>query len=306
MAPGHLGAPMPRPLRIHVPGTFHHITLRGNHQQRIFASENDRLKLNDVVARVIARSDLRIHAYCWMTNHLHLLVEVGAEPMGIAMRLISSTYARAYQKRLPTRGHLFERRYHSRLVDVDAYLLAVVRYIHLNPVEAQMVRSAADHRWSSHYAYAGGAPEPWLTTRFVYAMLGSSRARAIAAYQRFMNDAPAGGAYPLDDGPDDSQNQSLAPVAPEPKRSAPPLNAGEKYDTTTLDDLILEACRRFGIDRAELVTSSRDIHLAKIRGWIANHALKRRIANLSEVSRAVGRERHALTYIMKRYPEDVN
>lgn len=289
---------MPRSLRIHVPGAFHHVTIRGNHQQAIFRSESDRLMLNDIVARALETCDSRIHAYCWMSNHLHLLVEIGNEPLGTVVRQIASPYARAFQRRLDTTGHLFERRYHSKIVDVDAYLLAVLRYIHLNPVTAHMCATPAEHRWSSHHAYAGGAADRWLTTQFVFSMFGSTRAHAIRAYLQFVACAPPDLEYPLND-------DALGGSPISATRSRPPLAPLRNANRTSLEELIAEACLRFGIERMQLFATSRDAYLAQVRGWIASQALKRRIANLSEVARAVGRDRFALRQTMRRYPLEV-
>ena len=112
---------MPRPPRIHVGGGFYHVTLRGNHAQPIFFQPADRVTLESIVADTIPRCGARVHAYCWMTNHIHLLVQVGEIPLGRVILRIASRYARTVQARLYTTGHLFERRYHSVLVDADAY-----------------------------------------------------------------------------------------------------------------------------------------------------------------------------------------
>src|SRR4051812_8639065 len=116
---------MVRPLRIHIPGGFHHVTLRGNHREPIFRVDADRLLLNAIVEASVARHGARIHAYCWMTNHIHMLVQVGDPPLSGLMRDIASGYARAFQLKRATTGHLFENRYHAILVDADAYLLAL-------------------------------------------------------------------------------------------------------------------------------------------------------------------------------------
>lgn len=108
------------------------------------------------------------------------------------MRDIASNYARAFQLKMQTTGHLFERRYHATLIDVDVYLLAVLRYIHLNPVAAGLVRNVSEYRWSSHRAYAEGLGESWLTTDFALSMFAQTRARARAAYCRFVDAALAG------------------------------------------------------------------------------------------------------------------
>jgi REP element-mobilizing transposase RayT len=163
---------------VHVPGGVYHVTLRGNHRQAIFHRDADRERLNEIVADVADRLELRVHAYCWMSNHIHLALQVAERPLGDAMRCIASRHARAVQRDLATSGHLFERRYRPSLVDTDAYLLDVVRYIHLNPVAAKLVADPADYPWSSHRAYLGLASTPWLTCELVLGALTGGRGRA--------------------------------------------------------------------------------------------------------------------------------
>src|SRR5688500_8101403 len=173
---------MPRPPRIHMPGAFYHVTLRGNHRQNIFFSSADRILFSDITAEVIERFSARVHAYCWMTNHIHLLVQVSDTPLGKLMMRIAGRYARTVQTKLHTTGHLFEKRYYPVLVDADSYLLELLRYIHLNPVRARMVERPCAYPWSSHHNYMGERTEPWITTDFALGMFHCERTLAIAGY----------------------------------------------------------------------------------------------------------------------------
>jgi hypothetical protein len=110
-----------------------------------------------------------------------VLVEVADLPLGVLMHRIGTRFARVAQKRVPTTGHHFERRYHAVLVDVDAYLLAVLRYIHMNPVQAGIVADPSDYRWSSHDIYVGRRQVPWVTTHFGLALFSPRIAEAQTA-----------------------------------------------------------------------------------------------------------------------------
>jgi REP element-mobilizing transposase RayT len=125
---------MPRSARFHVPGGYYHVVLRGNHREVLFGTAADRQFLNDIVANAISRHRARVHAFCWMSNHLHALFQIAHSPLGGLMQSIAMRYARYRHKQLQTTGHLFERRYGARLVETDDYFLAVLRYIHLNPL----------------------------------------------------------------------------------------------------------------------------------------------------------------------------
>jgi putative transposase len=268
---------VPRRPRIHQPDGFYHVTLRGNHQQDIFRNDTDRRLLSAIVARSTSTYGARVHAYCWMSNHLHLLVQIGSEPLGSVVRQIASEYARAYQRRLQTTGHLFERRHHASLVRDDRYLLTLLRYIHLNPVEAGIVRNAGEYRWSSHGAYAGECTETWLTTEFLLAMFAHDRPAAITAYLRFMQTSIDG---------------------------AEALSDAIATNASSLDSLIAEACTRFHTSLVELQAECRDVRLMQVRAWISLQAITLGIATMSELARALGRDRATLRNSMRRYLND--
>jgi REP element-mobilizing transposase RayT len=166
-----------------IPGGFYHVTARGNHQQPLFSDVVDYRTLDQIVAAALEPARARLHAYCWMTNHIHLLVEIAELPLGVLMQRIGTRFARAMQKRVPTTGHLFENRYHARLVDVDEYFLVVMRYIHLNPVRAGMVATADRYPWSSHDIYCGRRQVVWVTTDFGLALFASRTPEARRRYE---------------------------------------------------------------------------------------------------------------------------
>jgi putative transposase len=286
---------MPRRLRLHVAGGFYHVTLRGNHQQDLFRAEEDRFLLNAIVARGLAHYGAQLHAYCWMTNHLHFLVRVGQQPLSGVMRQIASGYARAFQSKLETTGHLFERRYHAILVDADAYFLQLLRYIHLNPVKAGLVQRPGQYRWSSHGAYAGGAQESWLTTDFALSMFASDTRAAHAAYLRFI-DAPESDEDFEAFTTTDSRILGDASFVARFSAVAPVTVA-----TQSLDALLVEACRVFGTTEREIRSDSRERTAVRARAWVASEAVSRRIATLSAVARALGRDRATLRYAMRQH-----
>jgi REP element-mobilizing transposase RayT len=289
---------MPRPLRLHAPGALYHVTLRGNHQQDIFFTVTDRLRMSELFSDVLPRFGARLHAYCYMTNHLHALVQVGNEPLGRLMLRIAGQYARATQARLQTTGHLFERRYHVTLVDSDAYLLEVVRYIHLNPVRAGMTSTACAHPWTSHHAYLGTRLEPWVTTDLALSCFGSTRERAVKSYDEFVRRAIG----------------DLAPWTPADNRNPhdPRILGGNDFarrilgvewkpkSKKSLEQLVLECGERFGVSAAELESPRRDARFVAARAWVAIEAQKGRIASLSEVARKFNRNESSLRRAMAR------
>lgn len=291
---------MPRRLRLHLPGGFYHVTLRGNHQQAIFFAECDRTLLNMIVARSMERFCARLHAYCWMANHIHMVIQVGAVPLASPMRQIASEFARAMQAKLETTGHFFERRYNAVLVDSDSYLLELLRYVHLNPVRAGVVREVSQYAWSSHHAYIGARCEPWITTEFCLNMFGGDRRRAVAAYLDFLSaDVPESWE------PSDSPTQSNRTADNDGSIARIPISPHEGRRRQTLNELIAEACQRFEIEAAELDSPVRNAYLTKVRAWIAYQASLRGVANRSAVARALGRTESTLRHAIQMYPLEV-
>lgn len=290
---------MARRLRIHIPGGFYHVTLRGNHRQPIFFSAADRDLLDNIVAETVEKSGLRIHAYCWMTNHLHLLAQVSDDPLGRAVLRIASRYARRVQQNLKTTGHLFERRYHCAIVDADRYLLTLIRYIHLNPVRAGLVRDPLQYSWSSHRNYVGLPGQRWVTTSFAHNMLGATHDRAVAKYHELIGstseDDQGSGSFPV--------NPRFTGVLGDDEFAARVTNSKwHPRSSKTLESLITECSRRFGITEAQLASPAKSRGLAAARAWLTHEAVEERIASVSAVARRLERSEGALRQLLKRYP----
>jgi REP-associated tyrosine transposase len=289
---------MARRLRLHVPGGFYHVTLRGNHRQPIFFADTDHELLDAVVGEAIEQLAARVHAYCWMTNHMHLLVQISEAPLGRLILRIASQYARAVQTRLDTTGHLFERRYHAVLVEADAYLLTLVRYIHLNPVRAGLVVNPSEHPWSSHRTYLGKRQVHWVTTDFTLSLLAPQRDRAVAKYLALMGSSEscswgAGKLVPHRDQPNVlGSDDFVARIS------------GLDYrprSRKSLDDLIQECSERFLVTPELLLSASRARQLAAARAWIGHEAVAGRIASICEVARRLGRSEGAIRQLMNHH-----
>jgi len=141
---------MARRPRIHFPGALYHVITRGNRRQGIFLDEKDLEKFLAYIVDYKSRHSFRLYAYALMKNHLHLLVEVEETPLSRIMQSLLFRYTRYFNRRYGEVGHLFQGRYKAIVCDKDAYLLELVRYIHLNPVRAKIVKSPEDYGWTGH------------------------------------------------------------------------------------------------------------------------------------------------------------
>lgn len=174
---------MARPLRIEFPGATYHVTSRGNRREPIFVDDEDRELFLATLGRALQRMDASVLAYCLMGNHYHLVLCTRRANLSALMRQINGVYTQAVNRRHATTGHVFQGRFKAILVDRDAYLLELLRYVELNPVRAQMVAAAGDWEWSSYRAHAGQVTAPaWLDSDTAFsAVLGRDVDHAEAA-----------------------------------------------------------------------------------------------------------------------------
>jgi REP element-mobilizing transposase RayT len=179
---------MARPLRIEFPGALYHVTCRGNAREKVFLVDPDREFFLQVLTQVVDRFNWRCHAYCLMTNHYHLLVETVDPTLSRGMRQLNGVYTQEFNRRHRRTGHVFQGRFKAILVERDAYLLELARYVVLNPVRAKMVRTAKDWPWSSYRATAGfEVAASFLTTDWILDQFGAAKAKAQDAYRRFVS-----------------------------------------------------------------------------------------------------------------------
>ena len=147
----------------------------------------DRMLWLEVLEQIVERFNWTVHAYCQMGNHYHLLIETPDGNLSKGMRQLNGVYTQRFNQAYQRVGHVFQGRYKSILVQKDAYLLELSRYIVLNPVRAHMVRSAKDWAWSNYRATAGMAAAPkWLETDWILAAFEQHRHEAQSAYRRFV------------------------------------------------------------------------------------------------------------------------
>lgn len=157
---------MARPLRIEVAGGLYHVTSRGDRQEAVFRADRDRQDWLALFGEVCDRFNWRCHAYCLMTNHYHVVVETPDANLSKGMRQLNGVYTQRFNRGHGLVGHLFQGRFKGILVERDAYLLELSRYVVLNPVRAAMVGDVSAWPWSSYRGMVGLAVTPaWLDER---------------------------------------------------------------------------------------------------------------------------------------------
>ena len=180
---------MSRPLRLEFPEALYHITSRGDRRESIFDDDDDRLAFLHILSEVVERFNWLCYAWCLMSNHYHLLIQTPDGNLSKGMRQLNGVFTQTSNRRHRRVGHLFQGRYKAILVDSDAYLLELSRYIVLNPVRARMVKTPEAWAWSSYRATMGLAEaEPCLAVDGLLAQFARSRAVAQARYAQFVRE----------------------------------------------------------------------------------------------------------------------
>lgn len=180
---------MSRPIRLEFPDALYHITSRGDRREDIYDDDADREAFLKIFSKVIEQNNWYCYSYCLMSNHYHLLVQTPDANLSKGMRQLNGIYTQYYNRRHGLTGHLFQGRYKSILVDQDAYLLELSRYIVLNPVKAGMVKSVEKWVWSSYRAMVGMTPSPeWLSSEFLLSQFSKQRKTAIKRYRQFVSE----------------------------------------------------------------------------------------------------------------------
>lgn len=174
---------MPRTTREKSSTGIYHVMFRGVNHQIIFEDDEDCIKYLETLKTYQQKSGYTIYAYCLMSNHIHLLIKEKTEDLGLTFKRIGASYVHWYNWKYNRRGHLFQDRYKSEVVENDRYFLTVLRYIHQNPLKAGIVKDISDYRWSSYNEYLGETEI--CDIDFAYNMFSADRMKAISLFKEF-------------------------------------------------------------------------------------------------------------------------
>jgi len=179
---------MGRRPRIHFAGAVYHVISRGNQRQAIFKGGSDYHQFQVFLGEAQKRYYFKLYAYVLMPNHFHLLMEVGSYPLSKVMQTLLYRYTRYYNKRHHKVGHLFQGRYRAILCDKESYLMELIRYLHLNPVRAGLVKDAKEYAWSSHRNYLKGRDTGGVAVEEALSYWSKRRGEAVRRYKDFVMD----------------------------------------------------------------------------------------------------------------------
>lgn len=256
---------MARPLRIEYEGALYHVTARGNERGKIFFTKTDYRKFKEYLADAQRKYGVTIHCYVLMTNHYHLLLETPYKNLSKIMHHLNSSYTTYINIKRKRSGHLFQGRYKSILVDRDNYLLELSRYMHLNPVRAQMVNRPEEYLYSSYGAYIFGNDE-LATVTPVLSMLDLDADAARQKYKVFVESAlgiemetPLGNLYGgMILGSTGFIKDTLKQLEGQILNREETSHRKALQASSGADDIIVIVCERYGVAQDELPFKGRN------------------------------------------------
>jgi len=320
---------MPRGARLDAPGTLHHVIVRGIEKRRIVDDVADRKNFVKRLGELSAETKTNIYAWALMTNHAHMLLRSSEIGLSGFMRRLLTGYAISYNRRHRRWGHLFQNRYKSIVCDEDAYFTELVRYIHLNPLRAKLVKSLAQldrYRWSGHGVIVGKIQYNWQNRDEVLKWFGKKQGEAKNAYRNYVKKGIAKGRRPelvggglirslggwsavkalrrsgdreLSDGRILGSGEFVERIIKEAetqiKYQLPLLEHHHK-----IDEFITEICQAENVSIEELKGGSRRKEISRVRAGIAIGLVKTQGVALAEVARQLGVSTTAISKIIKR------
>ena len=225
---------MGRKPRIEFEGAVYHVTQRGSNREPVFILPEYKAYLLEQLQHAAALGGMDVFAYVIMDNHFHLAVRTHKKPLSSIMHRVNSRFCRYYNRQRGRTGPVYDGRYKAALIDNDNYLLAVVRYIHLNPVRAGLCESAAGYEWSSDACYrqVRSGDGGFVRTEFLLNILDENPKRALEKYVTLMEQ---------DRGENSEDLYLLNPPAPgllvsrpDSKKASPPKKP--------LDEILMASC----------------------------------------------------------------
>ena len=190
---------MPRQARIDAPGALHHVIIRGIERRKIFRSDFDRNNFVERLSALVPATSIDCFAWAILDNHVHLLLRTGDTPISIFMSRLLTGYAGWFNRKYKRHGQLFQNRYKSILCQEDPYLKELVRYIHLNPLRAGMVKDLKvldGFSWCGHSVLMGKSEQPWQNLDYVYRLFSNRKKESRKKYREFVNSGISKGKRP--------------------------------------------------------------------------------------------------------------
>lgn len=290
---------MSRRPRLFARGVLYHVIVRGNQRQKTFLNDADFHAYVERLERYRKKAAVTVHAYCLMPNHVHLLVEMGAEPLSRFMQGVQQSYTQCFKRTHKKVGHLFQGRYKAIVCEKDAYLLELIRYIHQNPVRAKLARRIEEYPYTSDRTYRSGLASEVVEPRAVLSILGGTK-----GYRKFVQEAEKEGHreeyYQVED------QRFLGAMGFGEKLKEKHGEDQNKVPKKSLSVVYRNIARGMEIEPEVLGGSDRGWQVSRARA-VAGYVLIRRLGyRLKDVAKCLGRDMATVSSLISRYTEQMD
>ena len=296
---------MARKPRVEYAGAFYHVICRGNQRQVIFRSDADREYYLGRVEEYRQRYGFKVYAYVLMSNHVHLLIETGKVALSRIMQGLQLRYTGYYNRKYKKAGHLFQGRYKAILCDRQAYLLELVRYLHLNPGRMRAPTDPSTYRWSSHGAYLGKSGLVKVEASMVLAGLAGSVGQARRAYLRFMAEGKGSGHqanyYDVQDQRFLGNRKFVEGIDEQIRSKAEVKTPGPR---ATFSQLLRLTAQAHGVRERDLVQAGRQRKWVKARSMLVYLAREWGRASVKEIGQRLHRDSSIISRLYSSYAAD--
>jgi REP element-mobilizing transposase RayT len=278
---------MARRIRLDGPALAHHVMIRGLDGGALFHDADDRQNFVDRMARVLPACRARCFAWALMSNHVHFVLQTEAGALSRVMRRLNTGHAVRLNRRRARRGYVFMDRFRSRIVENDADLIGLIRYVHRNPLDAGIVASLdalAAYPWSGHAALVGArSRHPFEAVADALSLFDPDESRARGALLRWMAESPEDCATPPENRPGPRMARSPAAAA-----------------VGRLADLLRKTAIHYNLAPHDLASGARQARIARARAAAAYVAVVEMNLPGSDVAQALGVTRGAVSAALDR------
>ena len=289
---------MARKPRLFAPGVLYHVIVRGNQRQKTFLKHSDYEVYVEKLSQYRGKCGVTIYAYCLMPNHVHLLLECSRTPLAKFMQGLQQSYTQYYNRAYKKVGHLFQGRYKAILCQKDAYLLELVRYIHLNPVRSKLVPSAEKYPYSGERAYRNGKASAIVDPGPVLKMIGGK-----SGYRNFVQDGVGEGHredyYEVEDQRFLGKGEFGEGLRREYEEEAPPKKK------RSMAAVVAEMARALKVSPEVLRVRNRGRVVSRQRTTVAYVLVRRGGYSVKEAAEYFGRDATTISSLVGRYEHKV-
>ena len=288
---------MARRKRIYYPNATYHVMLRGNDGEPIFFSDSDRHKLCQLLQEAIERFHFSLHAFCFMSNHIHFAIRVTDVPLSDIMQNLTLRYVTYINRKHGRTGHLFQGRFKSLLIEDIGYLKELIRYIHLNPVRAGIVNKPDEYPWNSHCAYLTPSEFPWVSAKQILNLFSHDETEGLNRYTQFIHNA-IGVEYEIDL----QFEHSHGVIGEDTSMSEIPRNVFESQKRQlSLTELVEAICEKYKISSYTLCSMGKNPQVSHARSMLALLVKESKGISITELGNYLHRDASGISKLANRF-----